>query len=334
MSESEINQQTKQQTGPQTNQQLNTSRCRNGLWGIIVLIISFMIILLIFSIYVVKTIFSSGDENGVVTTSSFSRNSSNELIGIVEIKGVILDSQKIVESLIAAEKNKKVKAIIVRIESPGGGVAPTQEIYQEIMRIDKIKPVYASLSSIAASGGYYVATAARRIYANPGTLTGSIGVLMQFVDLSKLYSLVKVSPETIKAGSYKDIGSPSRPMNEKERALLQEVVKGIHHQFIRDVMKLRKNKIVGRIEDLAQGQIYSGETAHQLGLVDKEAGLWEAGREIHQELKLKGEMQFIYIKTSKKGFLLSNLFDTLEESASFIKQMMIFNNIPLLFYRP
>jgi protease-4 len=141
-----------------------------------------------------------------------------DLIGVVEVKGVILDSQKVVEKLLSAEKNPAVKAIIVRIDSPGGAVGPTQEIYQEIIRINAINPVYASLGTVAASGGYYIAAATRKIYANPGTITGSIGVMMQYLDLSRLYQFLLVSPSTLKSGEYKDAGNPSTLLKEKNES--------------------------------------------------------------------------------------------------------------------
>ena len=130
-----------------------------------------------------------------------------------------MDSNKIVRKLLIAEEDESLKALIVRIDSPGGAVGPTQEIYDEIIRIDKNKPVYASFGSVAASGGYYIGAAARKIYANKGTITGSIGVIMQFVDLSKLYEYLKFGHKRL-SRLYKDIGSPNRPMTKKEKELL------------------------------------------------------------------------------------------------------------------
>ncbi|MBF0205540.1 MAG: signal peptide peptidase SppA [Oligoflexia bacterium] len=273
--------------------------------------------------------FISGDDDQL---ANFASKNIKDLIAVVEVTGVILDSQKVIENLISAEKNSQIKAIIVRVDSPGGAVGPSQEIYQEILRIDKIKPVYSSMGSVAASGGYYICAATRRIYANAGTLTGSIGVIMQLVDLSKLYAFAKINPSTIKSGNYKDAGNTTRPLTEKEKGLLQGVTDSVHHQFIRDILAVRKKKIVANMSELAQGQIFSGEEARKLGLIDREASLWTAGREIHQELKLNGDFQLLFIKKHKNKFNWSEFFNSLDDSVAFIKKLGGLGQIPLLLY--
>lgn len=274
---------------------------------------------MVFILFVILVIFAG------YTLSMFRANSSSDLdeisrdekeaIAVVEVKGVILDSKAIIENLHRAEKAKGIKAILLRIDSPGGTVGPTQEIYQEIRRIDKTRPVYASFGAIAASGGYYVGAAARKIFSNPGTLTGSIGVLLQFLDLSRLYEWMKISPETIKAGHYKDTGNPGRSLTPKERKMLKETLQSVHKQFIDDILRLRKKKIKGDMSFLAQGQIFSGEQAYKYGLVDELGGLWEAGRKIHKELKLKGEFHLHFIKKKKK-FQVFELLKNLDEAIS------------------
>jgi protease IV len=238
------------------------------------------------------------------------------IIGVVEVEGIILESKKIIDMLHQAHRSNEIAAIIVRINSPGGAVGPSQEIYEEIRKIDsdpeKGKPVFASFSTLAASGGYYIGAAARKIYANPGTLTGSIGVIMEFLDLSQLYKFAKVNPETIKSGKYKDAGISTRPLTETERKMLRELLEEVHQQFISDVRDLRSEKIKGKLEDLAEGQIFSGKQAFEQGLVDELAGLWEAGRRIHKELGLKGEFQLKFIKKKKKY----PFFDFIEEIES------------------
>lgn len=256
---------------------------------------------------------SSSDFSAFSKKSNF--DSKDAEIGVVEITGAIMSGKEIIELLIQAEQDDDIKAIIVRINSPGGAVGPSQEIYEEIERIDKIKPVYASFGSVAASGGYYIAAAARKIYSNAGTLTGSIGVIMQFMNLSKLFDYAKVSQETIKAGRYKDIGNPDRDMTQEERDLMGGMVKMVHKQFIKDILKKRKDKIKGDIGEHAQGQVFSGEEALKLGLVDELAGLWQAGRLIHKELKLEKEFGLRYIKKKKK----SNFLEVLDSLESAIK---------------
>lgn len=296
-----------------------------ALLGVLILIIVFFLILMIFSFYTIN-IFKGESDVGL----NFSNGTDK--IAVVEISGVIMDSKDTIEKLEMAKKNKDIKAIIVRVDSPGGAVGPSQEIYQEMIHIDsdkeKGKPVYASFGSIAASGGYYVGSAARKIYSNPGTLTGSIGVIMQFVDLSKLYEWAKINPNTLKAGRYKDIGSPNRDMTEEERDLMNGMLGKVHQQFIQHILDKRKDKIKGKIQDHAQGQIFSGQEAFELGLVDELAGLWQAARSIHKELKLQGEPELIYVKKKKK-FSFLEMVEDLEGKFSALKNGIIGNVIPM-----
>lgn len=260
--------------------------------GILMIVVLFFAIIMLFAFY---------------TFSIFKNTNLSEIeigdgqIAVVEVEGTIMESKKVIERLELAEEDKDVKAIILRIDSPGGAVAPTQEIYDEIVRIDEHKPIYASFGSVAASGGYYIGAATRKIYSNPGTLTGSIGVIMQFYDLSKLYELARVTQLNLKSGKYKDIGQPNRSMTEEEKMILEGVITGVHQQFIDDILKRRKDKIKGDIKELAQGQIFSGQKAFELGLVDELSSLWNAGRKIHQELKLKGKFGLKFIKKKKKN---------------------------------
>ena len=241
------------------------------------------------------------------------------LIGVVEVEGVIMEAKEVVERLQKAEDDDRIKAIIVRVNSPGGAVGPVQEIYQEMKRIDQSKPIYASFEGIAASGGYYIGAAAREIYANAGTLTGSIGVIMEFMDLSELYRFAKVKGEVVKAGKYKDMGHPSRPMKDEERKILSKTMEIVHQQFIQDILANRKDKIQEKeLWPLAQGQIFSGEEAKAAGLVDHLGSLWACGRYIHQQLKLQGKMQLEYIK-EKKQLNWVDFLENLEETIAPLK---------------
>ena len=298
------------------------------IYGILLLVLLFFVILVILTGYAINVV---GERK-----ISFVQEPSGEQIGVVEVNGVIMESKPVVELLKKAEEDEDVKAIIVRINSPGGAVSPTQEIYEEIRRIDQEfdpkkdegKPVYASFSSVAASGGYYIGSATREIYANPGTLTGSIGVIMNFVDMTKLYEWAKLNPETIKAGRFKDIGSTHRPMRDEERKLLQGMAANVHRQFIEDIMETRRDRIKEDIETLAQGQIFSGETAFRNGLVDDLAGLWEAGRRIHEKLELEGEPDLKFIKKKKRRSLLE-IVEHLEEVASNIHWKTVVQSMPM-----
>jgi protease-4 len=157
------------------------------------------------------------------------------VVGVVELSGVISDAETACESLAALAKDAQVVSVVLRIDSPGGGVAPSQEIYEEVARVREAKPVIASLGNVAASGGYYVASAATTIVADAGTLTGSIGVIMEFRQLQGLAEKVGVGENVVKSGPYKDIGHPLRPMTPAERALLQGMVDDVYGQFVEAV---------------------------------------------------------------------------------------------------
>lgn len=260
--------------------------------------------------------------------------SKSAAIAVISIENEIMESKKVVEMLFEAEEDKKIKAIILRIDSPGGAVAPTQEIYEEVRRIDKIKPVYASFGTVAASGGYYIGSAARKIWANSGTLTGSIGVIMQMADLSELFKWAKFKQETIKAGRYKDIGNPGRPMTDEERMFLTDLLAGTHKQFMDDIMAVRKDRLKKPITELAQGQIFHGYEAKELGLVDEVGSLWQAGREIHKELKLKGKFSLRYLKPQKKKFSISELLQDTEDTISFLKDKVETKTAPAYLFKP
>lgn len=299
-----------------------------AVYGVLLMVFIFFIVLMIFASFTIKAFKMEGDQ-----FSSFSsRSGKNGSIGVVEVSGPIMESRKVIENLLAAEKSKSVEAIIVRVDSPGGAVGPTQEIFEEIRRIDELynstngeegKPVYVSFGSIAASGGYYIGAAGRKIYANAGALTGSIGVIMQFMDMEKLFEFAKVRPEVMKAGKYKDFGSPNRPLTEEEKNLLNNTLTDVHKQFVNDILKLRKDKIKGNIWDYAQGQVFSGQEALELGLVDEIAGLWEAGRRIHKELGLKKEFGLQFIKKKKKP----SLFDYLDNIDESFKKLDFFSKL-------
>lgn len=294
-----------------------------GIVGIFILISVLFIIFLVFAFY-------------TITNLQGPLKVKNASIGVVEVEGVIMDSKKIVKKLLKAEKDNDIEAIIVRINSPGGAVGPTQEIYEEIRRIDKDKPVYASFGTVAASGGYYIGAACRKIFSNAGALTGSIGVIMNFMDLSKIYEWAKVNPEVIKAGKYKDIGSSSRPMTNEEKGLMNEMIQKVHDQFIMDIYKVRSEKIKGGLEGLrqyAQGQIFSGEGAKERGLVDEVAGLWQAGRMIHKELELKKEFDLKFIKIKKDSPALMDMFGDIEESIQNFTYKLKTDSVPMFLHK-
>ncbi len=189
-------------------------------------------------------------------------------IGLVRIEGVIADSRDIITDLRSFVDDGSTKAIVLRIDSPGGGVAASQEIYKEIVAIrEGGMPVVVSMGAMAASGGYYVACPADTIVANPGTLTGSIGVIMSFMNLEELFDKVGVDFEVVKSGAYKDIGSLNRQMTPEERELLQGTLDDIHLQFM-EVVALERGLDMEIVRGIADGRIFSGRQAHKDGLVD------------------------------------------------------------------
>ena len=194
-------------------------------------------------------------------------------VGIVDIIGVIQSSQNIIKQIKSFRDDKHTRGIILRIDSPGGAVGPSQEIYDEVLKTRKSgKIIYASMGTLAASGGYYIASAADQIFANPGTLTGSIGVIMAFSNAQGLLEKIGLKPEIIKAGEYKDIGSPTRSMNQTEKSLLQDVVTDVHQQFIEAIANGRGMSIA-EITKIADGRIFTGRQAYSLKLVDQLGGL-------------------------------------------------------------
>ncbi len=222
-----------------------------------------------------------------------------KLLGLVEVKGVILSSKPYVEEIEKFRNLPNVRAIIVRIDSPGGAVAPSQEIYEAVQRAREKKPVYASMGSVAASGGYYIASAAEKIYANPGTLTGSIGVAMHMRNVQGLLSKIGVDNSIIKSGEYKDAGSPYRKMTPKESRYLQAVSDDIYDQFLEAVAEGRK---IDReqAEELAQGKIYTGKKAMELGLVDALGGLGTAIRETGRSVGIPDEPNVVSFKRKRR----------------------------------
>jgi len=215
-------------------------------------------------------------------------------IALVEVNGVILDSNDIVRQLSRYRRDDGIKAIVLRIDSPGGGVAPSQEIYQEVLRIraDNKKKIYASMGSMAASGGYYIACATDRIFANPGTLTGSIGVIMAFSNAEELINKIGIKPEVIKSGEYKDIGSPTRAMTPEERKYMQTVSDDVHDQFITAVAEGRGLEM-DAARELADGRVFTGRQALDIKLVDTLGGLEDTILQAARDAGIEGRPKVV-----------------------------------------
>ncbi|MGK2856195.1 MAG: signal peptide peptidase SppA [Thermoanaerobaculia bacterium] len=227
-------------------------------------------------------------------------------IGILPIEGEIVDSRKTLRELEAFADNDSIKAIVVRINSPGGAVAPSQEIHREILRVreETGKPVIASFDTVAASGGYYIAVACQEIIANPGSITGSIGVIAQWFNIEKLVEWAKVSPQTFTSGEMKDAGSPYRPMSDAEKAYYQRIVTQLHGQFVEAVIQGRSGKIAAdEVRKIADGRVFTGQEANDLKLVDELGGLEDAVRRAAELSGIDGDPAVIYPKRDKPGLL-------------------------------
>ena len=235
-----------------------------------------------------------------------------EKVAILPISGLITDSEGTIEQLKKFAKDDSVKAIVVRLNTPGGGVGPSQEIYEEVRKIRGKKVVVASMGALAASGGYYIACGADKIFANPGTITGSIGVLMQFVNVKDLIEKIGVKGFVIKSGSFKDTGSPVREMSPEERKLLQSVIDNVHSQFVNAVVEGRRLPREDVLA-IADGRILSGEQAKELGLVDALGNQEDAVAEAGKMAKIEGEPRVV--TPPKKKF---SILDLLREEAKSI----------------
>lgn len=238
-------------------------------------------------------------------------------VALVKLEGLLITAEPVVEELNDYAEDSSVKAIVLRIDSPGGGVVVSQEIYNAVKNARKEgKKVVASMGTVAASGGYYVAAAADRIVANPGTLTGSIGVKMEFANIEKLLEKIGVRGMVVKAGEYKDVGSPFREMSAQEKKLLQDVIDDVHSQFIKAVAEGR-NMQESEVRAIADGRIFTGRQALDLKLVDQLGDLADSIKVAGELVGIHGKPRVIE-KRKKIPF-----FDYLkEESATWIADVI------------
>ena len=206
--------------------------------------------------------------SGVFSGRGIAVSTGGKRIALIELRGVIFDAKSVVRQLKKYAEDRSVPAMVLRIESPGGGVAASQEIYKEIMRVrEQGKKVVVSMGSVAASGGYYMAAAADTIVANPGSITGSIGVIVQVPNTGELFRKIGVDVQVVKSGEYKDIGSPMRKMTERERAMFQGVVDDVYEQFVEAIVA-RRGLSKEEVLRIADGRIFTGRQALAYGLVD------------------------------------------------------------------
>ena len=219
-------------------------------------------------------------------------------VAVVRIEGPIMDSKTTTDEIKGYLKDASIKAIVLRVDSPGGAVAPSQEIYEEVKKATLKKKVIVSMGSVAASGGYYISAPADRIIANPGTLTGSIGVIMEIPNIEGLMNKIGVKTEVIKSGRHKDIASAFRKMGKEERLILQSVLDDVHEQFIKAVSDGRKIPF-DEVKKLADGRIFTGRQAMEARLVDELGTLEDAIAIAGRLAGIKGEPEVV---TKKEKF--------------------------------
>jgi len=219
-------------------------------------------------------------------------------VGVVEIKGLITEPEATIKALQDFRYNQKIKAVVIRIDSPGGAVGASQELYEEILRLNQEKPVVASLATVAASGGYYASLGARHIVANPGTVTASIGVIMKVPNIEGLLEKLGIKTTVVKSGTFKDLGSITRDMTEDERALLQGVMQDIQKQFVTAVAKSR-NLPEDQISAIADGRIMTGHQALDAKLVDQLGNFSVAVDKAASLAGIEGRPELVYPKKDR-----------------------------------
>jgi len=225
------------------------------------IVIGFLSLGALFVLLIFFSLFSFTDYDDSTSTSG-------EKVAVIELKETIISSEDIVRQFKKFRSNRSVRAIVFRVESPGGGVAASQEIYEEVKKTrDSGKPVVVSMGAVAASGGYYVSCGADRIVANPGTLTGSIGVIFQFLHVTELFDKLGIDASTYKTGRYKDSGSPFRPPSAEDKILFDQLLGDVYDQFVDVVSKERKLKRAFVVR-YADGRVFTGRQAKEWGFVD------------------------------------------------------------------
>lgn len=255
-------------------------------------------------------------------------STTGEKIGVIELSGAISDegasgvlggstggAREIIEQIEKARKDSSIKAVVIRVNSPGGSAAASQEMFNAVQKLKAVKPVVCSMGDLAASGGYYVAAACDTIYANGSTLTGSIGVISQFLNYGALFRKVGLDETTIKSGQFKDAGNPSRPLTPQEKQLFQAMINDVYRQFVDDIAKGRKGKLTrAQIVKLADGRVYTGSQAQKFKLVDKIGGLSEAIFEAAKRASISGEPKVKYLNS--RGGVLGSLLGSSNESSA------------------
>lgn len=253
----------------------------------------FLVFLFMVSLLISKALIGNDTETKLITDKG---------VGLVEVKGMIIDSRETVRQLRYFLKKDAVKAVVLRVDSPGGVVAPSQEISDEVRKFAAKKKIIVSMGSLAASGGYYISAPATLIYANPGTITASIGVILKLSNIEELMDKIGIKSSTLKTGKFKDAGSPLRQMTSEDRAMLESVISSTHEQFVKAVASGRKLPLE-EVRKIADGRVLSGEQAQALKLVDRLGTLQDAIEEAGRQAGIKGEPEVIQPPKKKINYL-------------------------------
>ncbi len=274
--------------------------------GLAILFIAFLVVGFVVLVIVVSTF---SEEKEASTWAGILEGGNK--IGVINIEGTISTSDEILKQLKKFRKKSSIKAVLLRVNSPGGTVAPAQEIYREIERTKKKKPVVVSMETVAASAAYYISSNADNIVCSRGTITGSIGVIMILPEIHKVIQKIGVDVNIIKAGKYKDLGVGVKPLGEDERNILENFTAEVHEQFISDVAKGREGKIdKEKLKEIADGRFFTGEKAKEMGLVDTIGNFYDAVKVAADLAKITTEPELVYPK--KKW---DNVLDMLAESS-------------------
>lgn len=228
--------------------------------------------------------------------------SVGDKLGVLEVEGPIVDARRMIEQIKEFRDHNNIKAVVLRIDSPGGGVGPSQEIYAELLRLADEKPLVVSMGSVAASGGYYLAVAGERIFANPGTITGSIGVIMSFPNYQELMGKVGIQTEVVKSGRFKDIGSATRTFSAADRGLLQEMIDDVHQQFV-EAISAGRHMPIDRLQPFVDGRIFTGRQAKEVGLIDELGTLSDAIKYAASVAGIDDDPDLVYPEPEKINFI-------------------------------
>lgn len=264
---------------------------KRGILTVVAIFGGLFVMLLIFAVVMISAF---SDDSGI--------GSADNQVGVIEINGPIMESKKTVEDLRKFTKRDSIKGIVVRIDSPGGAVAPSQEIFQAVQRASDKKPVVVSMGSTAASGGYYIAIGAEHIIANSGTVTGSIGVISQLFNVEGLLEQIDVEVHTVKTGKYKDAGSPFREFGAEDREYFRALLEDIYEQFIEDVAKARELEL-SEVREVADGRVFTGRQAKEYKLVDQLGTFHDAVDWVKDKAEIDGDAKLVYPAKADLGFL-------------------------------